>query len=145
VVSPPLHSAWITEVEATAVYLAMMDLCFADEAAFVAYALSANRSLLQGPLYRALLWLVGPERVVGRSAHTFGQMHRGLVLDARMGTVPRSAMFTLVFPPGLVPRVLARCYVTAAQAAVETAGGHNPVVDIILTTPTSFSLSVTWS
>ncbi|MEW5847403.1 MAG: hypothetical protein AB2A00_01270 [Myxococcota bacterium] len=141
---PPPVSSWVPEVHATALYLAMMDLCFSGEQEFVDFAHATNRKLLDGPIYWAVFRLVGAERVVTGAASRWGQMHKGTTLTARMDG-SRSSTLVLEFPVGLVPPVLARCYMTGMAAAVEVAGGKDVKMSLGSQAPTSITMVGSWT
>jgi len=141
----PLATDWIPEVEATAVYLALIDLCFdGSEERFVEYSYEVNRKLLESVLYRVLFRLAGTERVARGLAGRWTLFHQGIGLSSRPGSDQRGLEVTLDFPSGMVPRVIAGCYVTAFRAALGLAGGNDVLVRIVEETPTSLRIAVTW-
>jgi hypothetical protein len=121
-------SAWVTETEATIVYLTVRDVFFDSDDAYVEAAYRKNRNLLRGPLYRVLLRLFSAERVHRLGSRVFRTMHQGI--DAVSGGEGNELSFTLTYPPHLVPLLIARCYATAMQAALDLSGWHGVSVDL---------------
>ncbi|HTJ84859.1 MAG TPA: hypothetical protein VL400_24235 [Polyangiaceae bacterium] len=140
--APPPATEWISEVKATAVYLALRDLMGSDDA-FLEYTYEMNRRLLSGPLYRVLFALVSPERVIKGAASRWGQLHRGTELRTE-GFSPPRVRFRLVTPVGLVPEVLARAYGSAYRVAIELAGARSVDVTVESASPTAYTFALRW-
>lgn len=121
---------WVSEVHATTIYLALRELFFRSDDAFVADALQRNARLLTRPMYRILLHMVSAERAAKGAAIAFSQMHRGISLEVD----PKGDRWTvsLHHPAHLVPELLARCYATALRAALEVKG-YDSVQSTLLT------------
>ena len=113
-------SRWVTEVHATCIYLALRELFFPSDDAFVADALERNRALLQKPMYKVLLRLFSPERAAKGTAVAFSQMHRGVTLEVE--ALADAWIVRLRHPPNIVPELLGRCYATAVRGALEVKG-----------------------
>jgi len=145
IAKPPSPHSWLTEVEATAVYLALIDLVFQDEERFIAHAYERNRQLLDGPLYRILFRLAGKERLARGMASRWGTMHTGIALIAMAIPGRSEATVRLEFPAGLIPPVIARCYVTALRAAFEVAGARDVVFELVEESPTLLELRGRWT
>lgn len=126
---PPLVTAWITEVQATATYLAIADLQGWSDQQLLTRALTLNRTLLSGPLYRILMAVVSSSMLVRGAPGRWAAMHRGISLTTHLDSESRATM-TLSFPKGLVPPLIARCYATAFQAAFEVSRIKNPSVAV---------------
>jgi hypothetical protein len=142
--SPPPSTAWLPEVHANAVFLAARARAFADDEAFVRHAYRVNVILLQSPVYAILFRFISPERVLRGATSRWAHFHRGmeLVID-RIET--GRATVRLVFPPGLMPPLLGRCYATAFRAAIEAAGGLNTIVELVAFDAVSFECRARWS
>jgi hypothetical protein len=126
VTHPPPVTAWIPEVQATALYLAGRDAMGSDEE-YVEMAYVLNRKLLSGVLYRALFAFVSPTRVLTGAASRWGQLHRGTDLRA-LKVTDTDAVLRLTGPPNHIPQVLALAYGTAFRAVLELTGGRSVVV-----------------
>jgi uncharacterized protein (TIGR02265 family) len=126
VTHPPPVTAWIPEVQATALYLAGRDAIGSDEE-YVELAYALNRDLLSGVLYRALFMFISPSRVLAGAASRWGQLHRGTDLRA-LKVTDTDAVLRLIGPPNLIPHVVALAYGTAFRAALELSGGQDVVV-----------------
>lgn len=111
---------WVPEVHATTVYLALRELFFPSDDAFVADAHERNVQLLSKPMYRILMRFIGPDRAAKGAALAFSQMHRGVNLD--VDSVDGAWVVRIDHPPHLVPELLCRCYATAVRAVLELKG-----------------------
>lgn len=140
---PPPATAWVPEVHATAIYLALRDTMKSDDE-FIDYAREMNRSLVSSPMYRILFAFVSPERVVRGAASRWGQMHRGTELHPRRVST-NDAVFRLTTPPNAVPEILARAYSTAYQTAVELSGGSNVTCQVAEGGPTGWTFNLKWT
>jgi hypothetical protein len=143
VADPPPASSWVPEVKVTAAYLACADLCFGSDEAYVLFAHRANRKLLTGPLYLILFHLLGPRRICTGAAARWAQMHRGSTLSLAEVTSCTFRM-TLETPEHHVPPLIARCYATAIQAALEVAGGDSVFVCASTLTPSIVEVTGSW-
>jgi uncharacterized protein (TIGR02265 family) len=121
-VEPLPMSAWFPEVHANALFLALYENFFDDEAAFVADGLASARKIFDTAAYRILMALASPEIIVRRAPSRWEAHHRGLQLTAKM-TGKASASLRIGFPLRLLPRVMALAYTGAFQAALEASGG----------------------
>jgi hypothetical protein len=141
---PPPLAAWIPEVHATAVYLAIVDARGWEDREFVAQSLQMNRELLQSPLYRILMTVVSPKRMVRGGTGRWKAMHPGIELSARMDG-ETSALFDLAFPRRMVPTLIAQCYATGFQAALERASAREVKATMLLWTDESAAYRCDWS
>jgi hypothetical protein len=133
-------TAWVSEVEATAIYLTVRDVFFESDDAYVDGAHTKNVNLLRNPLYRVLARLFSPERIQKAGSAIFARLHRGIVsIPERRGD---ALLWTLEYPPHLVPELIARCYGTALAAALELSGSPAVPIEIDTHTPTRTVLRV---
>lgn len=139
---PPPATEWISEVKATAIYLALRDVLGSDDA-FFQHCYSMNRRLLSSPLYRVLFAVASPERILRGAAERWGKLHRGTELRARK-VEALEAIVRLTAPAYLIPDLMCRAYGSAYQVAVELAGGQDVVVDCVEVTDTGFTYKVNW-
>lgn len=114
-------SAWLPEVHANALFVALYETHYKDEEAFLRDGRETGRRLFTGPLYKILMALTSPALVVRRANTGWTAMHRGIALDARLAG-DKAATVHLTFPRGLTPRVAALSYASAFHAALEAAG-----------------------
>jgi hypothetical protein len=136
-------TSWVPEVHAYALGMAMADLFFASDDAFLDRKLQANRRILSGPLYRLLFLLISPARLLRNVVSRWEKFHRGLplrVLDLQSneGTV------RLEFPHYMVPDLQVRTYALVLQAAVEAAGGKEASFGVESSGPTFAQYCGTW-
>ncbi len=142
-VQPMPVTAWVPEVHATALYLAIADVHLPDEREFLARKLDANRKIFRSPLYRVLMMVVSPTVALRNSGAKWRTFHRGITLATRQ-LEPRRAEARMTFPPRLVPELLVRTYGLVFQATAEAAGGKDVDVQVRSSDDTHAAYEVTW-
>jgi len=142
--APPPVSAWLSEVQATAVLTSLRDLFFSDDEGFFKYAYDTNRRVLESVFYRVLFKLVSPQRVLRGAEARWAQLHKGMELFVAMRG-DRGAEVRLVYPPGLLPDVIATAYSTAFRAAVEVAGARAASFTVVERSRTQTTFHGAWS
>jgi hypothetical protein len=140
---PPLASAWVGEVHATALYMAICDAQFSDDESFVAYCGRFNRRLLRSPLYRVLMFVATPERLARHAGVRWGALHRGSTLDVAL-VGEGKARSTVRYPRELFPPLMLRCFATGFHAVVEGSGGKNVRLEMERRTPDQAEYVVSW-
>src|ERR1700689_4440894 len=96
--------SWVPEVHATALYLAIREAHFADDAAFLAHAYTCNRAVLDTPTNRVLFWVTAPRAILRAAGLRWNALHRGSSLDVRIRS-EHSAQIAMRFPPHLFPEM----------------------------------------
>jgi hypothetical protein len=134
---------WVPEVHASVLYLAIRDVHFADDGAFLLHAIECNRKLLDTPTNRVLFWVVSPKDMLRAAGSRWGSFHRGSTLSVRIRG-DTSAELELGFPPHLLPEIVLRGNGTGFAAALETAGARDVVVDMIDVEPTRARFRGSW-
>lgn len=120
--NPPPPSEWVSEVRATAIYMAGADLLW-SEAGFVDHAYKHNYALLDSTMYRILFRLVGAKRLLTQLGSNWTHFHRGSTLSLHaFDDLARTGSVEVTSPPRHVPAMLASGYATALRAAIEIAG-----------------------
>ncbi|MCU0701793.1 MAG: serine/threonine protein kinase [Myxococcaceae bacterium] len=139
----PAPSAWVSEVQATALYLGGAEACFTSDDAFVDFALQTNRKLLAGPLYGMLFRALGLRRVLQGATGRWEHLHRGSRL-VMTELVDGRATMHLHTPANMVPPLLARCSATALHAALEVSGAKSVEVNVVVESDTTLRFEGTW-
>jgi hypothetical protein len=135
--------SWLSEVHACAIYLAIRQMHFADDAAFVAHARECNRAVLR-TLTARLVFLAATPRAVLRVARLlWANLHRGSTMEVRFAR-DTSAEGLLSFPRGLFPEVILRGNATGFAAAIEHAGGRDVEVQLRRTEPSPAIFAARW-
>jgi hypothetical protein len=134
---------WVPEVHATVIYLAIRELHFRDDAAFLEHARRCNRAVLQTPTNRLLLWAASPRAILRGTSLRWGSLHRGSTLEARTPD-ERSAEITLTFPPRLLPEIILRGNGAGISVALEGAGAHDVEVDLRTIEPSRAVFHARW-
>lgn len=142
--SPPPVTSWIPEVHATALYLALRDLYFDDDAGFVDYSYRRNRALLESPLYWILFKLVSARALLRQAPGRWAQLHKGVELGVKLDPKEESVEIRLNNPPYLVPDLLGRCYATAFTAAIELAGAKDAGFELVESSPSGSLFRGKW-
>ena len=141
---PPLVSSWYPEVHLVGVMLAHFEPRFGgDRAAFVQWFYDLSKALYEKPLYRILMALGSPERLVGIVAKAWGAFHRGAKLR-KTASAPGLAVVEIGMPEMVYPDLIAPTTAQAFLAAVESAGGRNPRVECDRLGPEGFRLTMSW-
>lgn len=120
---------WVSEVSANALYLAIRDVHFPDDASFVAHSRVCNRAVLDTPANRIVFWGTSPKGILRAAAHRWGALHRGSFIDVRMpdGT---SVDVLLRFPPRVFPEVVLLGIATGFAVALENTGARDVVFEL---------------
>jgi hypothetical protein len=126
---PPIENAWIPEVQFCAFFHALCEALGHLPAARAAWIRSRNQSLFSGPLYRLLMTVASPERVLREAARRWGVFHRGSALDFE-GFSDDGARVRLAFPPGLFDAFMLDAFSEAFAAALESARAKDPLVQV---------------
>jgi hypothetical protein len=142
---PPPPSSWMSEVRATAIYLASAETIF-TERSFVAHAYKSNYALFDSAMYRVLFRLVGTRRLLSKAADNWTHFHRGTTLTTVVFDEDhKRSELRIDAPPHHVPPLLAEGYGTALRAAVEIAGGADVRAIVTLASSTQTTIAVRWT
>lgn len=136
--------AWVSDVHATVLYLAIREARFEDDTAFLAHARECNRAVLETPLNRILFCLASPKAILRGASVRWGALHRGSATDIRFPN-DNSAEAELIFPIHLFPEIVLRGTATGIAAAVEKAGGRDVVVDLRSVEPRRAHFAIRWT
>jgi hypothetical protein len=120
---------WVSEVHAAVIYLAMREVHFADDAAFLEHARHCNRAVLETPLNRVLFWAASPRAILRGGALRWTALHGGSWAEVRTPD-DHSAEVTLNFPPRLLPEVVVRGNGVGMAMALEYAGAREVEVSL---------------
>lgn len=145
VFEPLPASVWVPEVHLKTLYTAICDYLFETEDTYLAHWREVSRSLLTSPLYRVLMIVASPGRVVKGASTRWGALHRGMTLKAEPGEDGRSAAFRLDYPPALLPPVSAKVYGLSFAAALEASGGKDVRVEMTRHGRTETRYEAAWS
>ena len=145
VVNPPPVSSWIPEVHFVAISLAIYGRHFGgdDLSAFEEWVCTRNAALFSKPLYRVLIALMSPERLLVGASKRWTAFHRGTTLTLLQHT-PELALVRLDFPPELFERVLMHGFAASMRAAAQVAGGRNVRSGLDTATATRAEYWVRW-
>ena len=134
---------WVPEVHATVIYLAMREVHFASDAAFLQHAEKVNRGVLETPVNRVLFWVASPRAILRGGSVRWGSLHRGSTIEVRT-RVENSADLTLRFPPNLLPELIALGNGTGFKLALANAGAHDVSVRLRRFDATHATFEASW-
>ncbi|HEY4222303.1 MAG TPA: hypothetical protein VGO62_13200 [Myxococcota bacterium] len=127
--SPPPVSAWVPEVQATVLFATDIDVTHNGSVdAWLATGRTSNQRIMKSPLYRAMFFLVGPERLLKNGGKRWNQLRQGSTLTSEVGD--GCATITLRFPNKLVPRFMARMRAVTFEVVLEVAGAKEGKVSL---------------
>jgi hypothetical protein len=126
---PPIDSDWIPEAQFCAFFHALCEALGQLPGDRAAWIRARNQSLFAGPLYRLLMTVASPERILRESARRWGVFHRSSTLDFE-GFSDDGARVGLAFPPGLFDPFLLDAFAEAFAAALELARAKDPIVQV---------------
>ncbi|HVY47175.1 MAG TPA: DUF2378 family protein [Minicystis sp.] len=143
VARPPPVTAWIPEVHHNALMLALYDVHFGGLDAFLAWVLEGNRRLFARPLYRALFFVLSPERLFVGAELRWGTFRKGSTLRVEERGDKR-AVLRVVAPARLHMAQSIRGLGMAFQAAAERAGAEDVHVDVPFSSETDATYRIDW-
>jgi hypothetical protein len=135
--------AWVPDVHANVLYLAMRQAYFADDAAFLAHARKCNRAVLETPMNRLVFWVAAPRAILRGTGLRWGSLHRGSSLEVRVAR-DSSGEVVLSYPRGLFPELVLRGNAMAFAVALEYAGGKDVDVQLRSVEPTRAVFTGRW-
>ncbi len=141
-VHPPSMNVWLPATLANAAYLAVADFHGWSAEQYEEASYRVNFELYRSPMYRALMILASPERLLATSQKRWPAFHKGSMLAVRLEG--RSATLTLPFPRHSFPELCGWGFLGSLRAAIEGARGRNVRASVVEWTPTEGTLAVTW-
>jgi hypothetical protein len=125
--APPV-SAWVREVHANVIMVAIRDVHFPAGPGglreYCEWTRKRNVALLTRPLYRALFLVLSPQRLLGGVERRWGVFRRGTHVSVTEST-SRSAILTVHFPSKLYEETALAGMRAAMTAALEAAGARD--------------------
>lgn len=141
----PLPGAWISEVQASALFAFAAAEYFPSGPKYEQHTHDANYALLNSLTYRVLFRLVGVTRLIDQAAARWGHFHRGTRLTVVERPTDRRATLALRSPPNHVPAALAQAYRAAFIAALEIAGEREVTVESVVVDAETLHFWVRWA
>jgi hypothetical protein len=139
---PLRESSWVSEVQSTALGLALCDLLMNSDGDLIELAYRMNRELMTGALTRIIFMVVSPAILLTGASARWSAFHRGSKLTAKgrgRGTI------RLDYPSQLVPELIARVHARGFGAVLEGAGSRRASVTLKEWTPTCSTFDAEWS
>ncbi|HTQ46007.1 MAG TPA: hypothetical protein VMI75_24795 [Polyangiaceae bacterium] len=134
---------WVPEVQVNALYLAIRDAHFADDAAYLAHAGESNRAVLDTPFNRVVFWAASPRAILRSAGLRWGSLHRGSSIEVRSAR-DSSVEIVLSFPRGLFPEIVLRANALGMAVALENTGARDVEVHLRAVEPTRALFAARW-
>jgi hypothetical protein len=134
---------WVPDVHACVLYLAMREVHFDSDEAFLAHASRVNHAVLDTPTNRVLFWVGAPKAILRGAGLRWNSLHRGTTFETRIRG-DSAAEVDIGFPPNLFPRIVLLGNGTGFKAALENAGARKVVVELEAHQATHAHFRVTW-
>jgi len=141
--SPPLVSAWIPEVHAMAIGLAISDHHHRDDREFLEQAYALNRELLGSPTYRYLMVGDSPEAMLRHATVRWAAMHRGARLEVHDVTA-HACVYRLAFPAHLFNELLLEAFGRTFQASFDLCGAAQSQVTLVAFGDATATFNAMW-
>jgi hypothetical protein len=135
---------WVSEVHANVLYLAIRELHFDSDQAFLEHASRVNRAVLDTPTNRVLFWVSAPKAILRGSALRWSSLHRGSSFSTRIRG-DTAAEVDIGFPANLFPKIVLLGMGTGFAAALENAGARDVVIALKRDQPNSALFTATWT
>jgi hypothetical protein len=140
---PTPVSAWIPEVHSHAMVLALRDLSFDSDVAFVDFCYQQQKALFEGRLYRIMLALASPALLFRTAALRWNFFHRGTTLEVQQ-VAGHEARICVRHPPQMWDGLLADALMAGLRAVLDLSGAQEPRLEVIERTPEALYLRGTW-
>lgn len=140
--NPPPAGVWVPAALCDAVFFAVCDRYYPDEAAVKQWTYERTRAMAKNALYKALLRVPGPAILLKASAKAHGLFQRGTLFDIVLSK--GRAEIDLSFPPRLHVGLNLIANVALWQALVEITGGKQVESSMVSSTQTRASYLVTY-
>lgn len=140
---PPTPNQWVPEVPFAALILALREIAFDSDEAFLDWAGGALRRILGSTLYRLILVMATPDRLAQRAPSAWDTLRRG----TRRSISERGANHNfghLSFPAHLFSPLHAEVVGRGLQVTYELSRARAPRARVLHYTPTGFDLEVTY-
>ena len=134
---------WVPEVQVNALYLAIRDAHFADDAAYLAHARESNRAVLDTPFNRVIFWAASPRAILRSAELRWGSLHRGSAIEVRSAR-DSSVEINLSFPRGLFPELVLRATASGIAVALGNTGARDVEVHLRAVEPTCALFAARW-
>lgn len=143
--NPPPVSSWIPGVHFVAAALAIYARYFGanDLTGYADWICTRNMALFRKPLYRVLIALLSPERLLIGTSKRWNAFHLGTTLSLAEHT-QGSARLRIEFPAYLYGAEILHGMSAGLRAAVIVAGGRNVAIGVEEATPTSAEYWLRW-
>lgn len=139
---------WIPETHVNAMMLAVRDHYFGHGSegvvAFLAWVRARSLELYGSPLYKAVFFVLSPERLIRGAAQRWSLFRKGTTLEVIDDTA-RRVVLRLSHPEGLHEPHSRAGLAVGIEAAVASAGGRNAQVEVVEVAARYFDMVVTWS
>lgn len=140
--NPMPVSSWIPEVVNSAVFLAMADVYFPTDGAFIDWIGGFAETTFRSPMYRVLMSVASPQALAQGGQRRWNAFHTGTEYEVRIGD--NGTETTLKFPTHTFDPLVLRGTLRAIQAAYRASGAREAVVELVRFSPNDALYRATW-
>jgi len=144
VFAKPPRGMWMPEVEVMALSLFIADHYRMTDEGYRRWLKTANRSLFQTLMYRALFSLISPAPLIVRGASRWAAVHKGSELDGRL-VGPTEGEIQIRFPRNLFARPLLDHFTAVFEAAFEHCNARTCQVALVAADERRGCYRISWS
>ena len=142
VAHPRPVSSYVPEVHNIALYLAVRDLRFKTDAAWLDWIEGIFDAFYASPLYRVLFFVATPSMLLKGGAKRWAQFRKGTKLERASELESDKHLSRLVYPPQLFPKPVCEAFARGIRAAVRASGLKHADVIVKEHGPTSALLHI---
>lgn len=144
ITEPAPVSSWIPEVHSHAILLAVRDLRFSSDNAFIRFSYDRQRTLFSGRLYRVMLALASPSMLLRTAALRWRSFHRGSLFTVEDANAT-SARIRVDHPPGLWDGLLADAMAAGLRAVLDLSGAQDSHLSVYEQETDHLRMRGTWN
>lgn len=139
---PPPVSGWVADVQLYGAVCALADGHGYGPAELERWIATLARRLYRQPIYRFLMLVVSPERLIRGTAKRWGAFHRGTELEVRESAEHRVVI--QIRRPRPTLGIVQPSMVASIQVAIEEAGGKEVVSSVLDDRADTLDIELTW-
>lgn len=140
---PPPPSLWIPGIYIQASMLAYADALHSTEESYADWVFDLSNALFHHPMYRFLMLVLSPERLLRGTAARWATFHDGTSLRVDIGQ--KRARCSLIVPPAFVSqRIQLYSNITPMVASVAATGAKNARAESIEAEPHALRFTLAW-
>lgn len=140
--NPMPVSTWIPEVVNSALFLAIGDVFFPTDSAFLDWIGGFSEATFRAPMYRVLMAVASPQVLAQGAQRRWRTFHVGTELETSIGA--NGTETVLRFPQNAFDALVLKGTLRAIQAAYRASGAKNATVELVEFTSTEARYRSVW-